>query len=61
MKNMILEKALETFDIEIKALERTSKLLLNNNFIAAVELLTSSHKIIVSGVGKSGSPTPKLI
>lgn len=54
MKNMILEKALETFDIEIKALERTSKLLLNNNFIAAVELLTSSHKIIVSGVGKSG-------
>ena len=53
MKNIILDKALETFHTEIKALERTAKLL-TSEFVRAVDMLYSSNKIIVSGVGKSG-------
>lgn len=48
-----LNYAKQTFALEISALMRTSELL-NSDFEKAVELIASSHKIIVSGVGKSG-------
>ncbi|MDR0926326.1 MAG: KpsF/GutQ family sugar-phosphate isomerase [Ignavibacteria bacterium] len=49
----IIERARAAISVEIEALERVSHSL-DANFVAAVRLILSSHKVIVSGVGKSG-------
>jgi arabinose-5-phosphate isomerase len=51
--NQIIENAKHCFNVEIEALKRTAASL-NQEFIKAVKLLLGSHKVIVSGVGKSG-------
>jgi len=51
--NPILKNAKYTFQVEIDALYRT-KNKLNENFIKAIKLLAVSHKVVISGVGKSG-------
>jgi len=55
----ILNIAYQTFDDEIKSLE-DAKFLLDDNFSTAVNLIANSHKIIVSGVGKSGIVAKKI-
>jgi arabinose-5-phosphate isomerase len=49
----IIINAKKCFDIQISTLQRTANSL-NKNFIDAVKLIQNSHKVIVSGVGKSG-------
>ena len=51
--NPILKNAIHSFQIEIDALQKTRDRL-NENFVGAVKLLSSSNKVIISGIGKSG-------
>ncbi len=57
--NEILIIAKQTFDSEIKSLE-DARTRLDENFANAVNLIANSHKIIVSGVGKSGIVAKKI-
>ena len=53
MSDVILEEAVRCFRVEIEALKRTSGLL-GDSFVSAIDLILNSHKVVLTGVGKSG-------
>lgn len=55
----ILEIANRVFDDEISELKKVQSKL-DNSFAKAVELIVNSHKVILSGVGKSGIIARKI-
>lgn len=60
MVELIKEKAIETLDIEAKAVEELKKRI-NDEFIAAVKcILDCSARVIVTGMGKSGHVGRKI-
>ncbi len=58
-KNIILSEANRVFDEEIMALQKV-KSLLNGDFADAVNMVANAHKIVVTGVGKSGNIGNKI-
>ena len=61
MKNLILETAQQTLQIEIETLNNLYDVF-NENFISVVELLhKTAGRIVVTGVGKSGIVAQKIV
>jgi arabinose-5-phosphate isomerase len=58
-KSTILAEAKRVFDEEIQAMEKV-KTFLDDNFANAVSLVANAHKIVVTGVGKSGNIGNKI-
>ncbi len=58
-KSTILAEAQRVFDEEIQAMEKV-KTFLDDQFANAVSLVANAHKIVVTGVGKSGNIGNKI-